>query len=287
MAKKLQDKIRKNEEEHAAEVVQEQSEHLDRDFENKAWEVRGAMRAVSAITNSLLSQHMRGLMHIEDMKYWRVYKFDSFADYLNRAEESGLSKSRYYELREVLLNSSDEVLDAVTGAKISPRKIKALLSAGVEMSVEDGQLKIGEESVEVSDTRTMSRIVEGFHQTLTDRDEREKKHAAKIEKLETQLKQGQKDFDELRRRLNEHDSTPRFERTIMRLVGSFLTMIEAVGELDEGNRKERGKEDLQLVAGLYFRLSDTYGVKVPFSKNKAADDLIDRALADIDMEDLD
>ena len=168
----LEEKHRQIDDEHFAEVEQDLIEVQDQQFIMRAYDVRGALRAVGAIADNLMSQHIRGLMLIESEKLWRGLGYKSFADFLTNDPAVKPSKSGYYEQRDILRNSSDDVLDAITG-KVSAKKVKALLASGVEMSVEDGRLQIGDESVEVGDARAISNIVEGFHQTLVERDARD------------------------------------------------------------------------------------------------------------------
>lgn len=286
MAKQtLREKQREIEDEHFAEVEKDMVERHDQQFVNYAHDVRGALRAVGAIAETLTSQHIRGLMMIEKEKLWRGLGYASFADFLTNDAAVKTSKTGYYDQRDILLNSSDEVLNAITG-KLSARKVKVLLASGVEMSVNDGQLRIGEQSVEVGDTRAMATIVEGIHQTLVERDDRERKLTKQLDKEKEMNRIGEEELKRLRRELDSLEET-RFKRAIMTLVGSFLTLTEAAGELDDAERIARGKEDLRLIAGLYFRLADSYGVKVPLSTNTTIDGLIDQAIADIDIEGLD
>lgn len=287
----LREKQEQLENEHFAEVVQDKLEHHDQQFIIRAHQVQASLNAVGSIANFLMSQHIRGLMLIEQEKLWRGLGYNSFADFLTKDRCVIPSKTGYYEQRDVLLNSSDEVLDAITG-KVSPRKVKALLSSGVQMSVEDGQLKIGDEAVEVSDTRAISAVIEGVHQSLAERDAREAKLERTIEKQKDQIRRGTEENEELRRNLDEIDETTRFERALMNAVNGLLLLGEAVGELDEDEKKSRGSQDLKLFAQQYFKLSDAYGVKRSLTEAvPAGDSLIDRAIAEMandgSFEDLD
>lgn len=275
------------EDEHFAEVAQDRIDFHDQQFVIRAHEIRAALRAAKAFATNLMSQHIRGLMMIEEEKLWRGLGYSSFAEFLTNDESVQMGRNQFYERRDVLLNASDEVLDIITG-KVSARKVKALLTSGVEMSVENGKLSIGGQSVEVSDTRAISSLIEAIHQTLAERDERDKKQAAKIEKLEAANKLGEQEIEQKQREIDElrDGSVPRIQKTLMQLVGAFLTHTEAAGELDGPVAGNRGSDDLQLIVGLYFKLADAYGVAAPAAK-PAGGDFIDRALAEMGMDDLD
>lgn len=263
----LQEKQRQIEDEHFAEVSQELIDHHDQRFINRAHEVHGSIRTLSAIAAGMTSQLIRGLMHVEAEKLWRAMGFASFAEYLNKNKDFSFGKTEFYAKRDVLLNSSDEVLDAITG-KVSARKVKALLSSGVEFSVENGQLKIGDETVEVSDTRAMAAVIEGVHQSLTERDIREEKKDRTIEALESKISHGEVENEELRRALDSVNQTPWFQRAMMKAVGAILELTEAVGQLDDAEKQSRAADDLKTFAGLYFKLSDSYGVKKPLTDDR-------------------
>ena len=304
---KLKQKQEAIEAEHFAEVEQEMIAGFDQAYVNRAYEIRGAIRALNAITQNLMSQHIRGLMHVEEEKLWRVYGNGSFADYLSTSEEVGMSKTRYYELKTILLETNDETLDAVTGAKISPRKIKALLDKNISLAVEDGSLVVGSERVPTSDPAAMTTLIDAVHLHLRDRDVREEKKDRKIETLESKVERGEEENEELRRNLDGIVDTSRIQRAYLHAINALLLLTEAVGELDDAEKAERGPEDLQQVVIQYHRLSDAYGVNQPIDRHtidlqqkvaamkpveemteaEKKETFVDRAMARIDLSDLD
>lgn len=270
MSKELEQKIRDVEDEHFGEIERSRIEQFDLDHVCRAHEIRGALRAVGTISEMLMSQHVRGLMLIEEQKLWKVFreKYSSFADFLNRAEEVQGSKSLYYQRRDVLLAAGDEVLDAIHG-KISPRKVQKLLADGVPMLVEDGQLKIGDESIAIADARGMARVIEGWHLTLVERDERDSKKDAKIEKLENRLDQGQRDFDELQRSLDATREGNPHDRSLGRIVECLLEHTEVVGQMDDKTKAKKGADALETLWSVLLQVRRSYGIGFHFNEQQA------------------
>src|SRR5690606_27014285 len=159
--------------------------------------------------------------------------------------------------------------------------------------VEDGRLKIGDESVEVGDARAISNIVEGFHQTLVERDAREEKLAKQLEKAAEKNRLGEQENDRLRRENDElrNAEGSRISRAMMAALHAFFNLIEAVGELPDDEKAKRKTDDLKIFVGQCYRPHDAYGAYGVFVPLTRPDDremaFIDRAIAEMDMEDRD
>jgi hypothetical protein len=99
----LQSKIQAVEDDHFTSLEQSRLESFDQDFRDEAIQFRGAFKAVSAINRSLSYKLIEGLAKIEETKYYRVYGYQRFADYLDSGEVTELSKNKYYELKGLLM----------------------------------------------------------------------------------------------------------------------------------------------------------------------------------------
>ena len=287
MSKELEKKIRDVEDAHFSDVEKTRMEHFDMQFIHRAYKVRGALHAVGSIADMLMSQHIRGLMVIEEEKLWRAYEegYSSFADYLSKSAEVGMSKTSYYDRRDVLLTAGDEVLDAVNG-KVSPRKIQKLLTDGVQMSVEDGHLKIGEESIAINDSRGIANLIEGWHRTLVERDERDAAKDAKIEKLTEQIATGSEEYNQLQRNFDALRAANPHDRAVSNALQSLLHLTESAGSLPDDVKAAKGKDTVQTLWSVMLRVRDAYGISTPLSEIESvpANDL-DRKIADALNED--
>ena len=252
----------------------------------------GGIKAVSALTDNLHSARIMAMRQIRDEKRFLAAGFTRFAEFMDECPFSPMSYDRFNEFDKAIRTVGASEFDVLRGSGLSMRQMRRLKEGDVV--VDGGVVRIGdEESVELGDDRKIRSLVE---QLISDRQaekaERERSEKA-AEKMKQQLEQGQREFDRLARENDELRSSEgsRISRAMMAALHAFFNLIEAVGELPDDERAKRKADDLKLFVGQFFRLQDAYGTDggyIPLTRPDDREmDSIDRALAEMDMEDLD
>lgn len=248
MNDKLQEKIREVEDQHFGEIEQSRLADFDKGFLIEAHRFGGALAAVTSIARSLTSKAIEGLMEVEDKKYYSAWlnpatgeNFRTFAEYLSSDEVPDLSKSKYYELKELLLSEGSAVFDVFSGKKLLPIKTRKMLAAsGVNIELDGDELVIADQRVPVSDKAAVKELVETMHDVLRERDDREAKKDKKIADQAAQIEQGQADFEELQRNLdNLRDGDP-FDGALMRTLDALVRLTGEAEKLSKESKAERG-----------------------------------------------
>lgn len=292
----LTEKISQLKDEHAEEQLARLREKHKSDALKQALFVLGRIKQnehlATSIASNLMAQTIRALETFQKEKMFLDAGYTTFDEFLNDREFSPLSKRQYYDRLSLIREHGDEIYDLLTSIGISVRSQK-LLGSG-DLSIKNDSLYVGDKEVEIGNTGIIKDVLnELFDERRTLSVEKEKLEKT-IEKQKSQIKTGEAENDRLQRNLDEIDQTPRFQRTLMHAVNSLLILVEAVGELDDDEKKARGREDLQLFADQHFRLADAYGVTASLRDDKAKSagaeaggDFIDRVLSDMDLSDLD
>lgn len=274
------------------ELETQHAEAFEQKFRDEAFEFRGRLLAVTSISRTLNSKLIEGYMVVEEKKYWRVWGHQSFAHYLNSDEVPEFSKTQYYELKKLLQSEGPALFDFFSDRKIAAATRRLLSANNTAIEIDGDIVRIGDFEAPASDRKAIVQICEAYSGALQQlRDDNEK--LMKVRETDREkIQRGTDENEQLRRALDAREDTPRFQRAITAMVQSMLNLTEAVGELDDDEKRKRGPEDLQLVAELYFRLSDAYGLKRSLAKRPAGGDPVaDRVIAEMiddgSFEDLD
>lgn len=265
MADKLQKKIREIEDEHFGEIEQARIQDFDNQFLLDAAKFSGALAAVTSIARSLSSKMIEGLMEVEEKKYYLAWGYERFADYLNSEEVPDLSKSKYYELKDLLLSEGPQVFDVFSGKKLLPIKTRKLLAgAGVKIELDGNDLVIGDQRVAVSDKSAVKELVETMHDVLRDRDLREGKKDKRIADLTSRLDQGQADFDELQRSLDALKLGDPFDGALMKALDGMVKLTQQAAKLKKAEQAERGGVAIRSLFGQFLHLKKALGSDYDF-----------------------
>lgn len=252
----------------------------------------GGIRVVSTLTDNLNSARIMAIRRIRDEKLFETAGFTRFDDFMDNHPFAPMTYARFNDFDKAIRRLGSEEFDMLRGSGLSARQMRQLKEGDVV--VDGGVVRIGdEESVELGDDRKIRSLVE---QLITSRQaekaERERSEQA-AEKMRQQLEQGQREFERLRRENDELRSSEgsRISRAMMAALHALFNLIEAVGELPDDEKAKRKADDLKIFVGQYFRLSDAYGKDgghVPLARPSDGDmSTIDRAIAEMDFEDMD
>ncbi|MCC7308293.1 MAG: hypothetical protein IT173_12060 [Acidobacteria bacterium] len=272
MSKYLQ-KIKAAEEEIAGEILDERIAEFEGRRKEEAFEFRGSLRTINAAARTFSSAYITGLMEVEEKKYWHAWGYGSFLEFLDSDEVPEFGHNKFYDLKKVLMAEGPDRFDLLNGQKI-PLRIRKLLAANQATIEFDGDMvRIGDFEAPAHDRTAIVQICEAYNgafQILRDQ------NAAKDKKIENQdatIQKGSQENEHLRRQIDHITETPRYNRALMGVVSAFFNFIEAVGELDDSERPSKAA-DLETIVGLYYKLSDAYGVHKPLADTRERDQRI-------------
>ena len=233
MKDELEKKLREVEDEHFGEIEKTRIEDFDKEFIYEAHRFHGALGAVTSIARSLSSKMIEGLMQVEEKKYYLAWGYTRFADYLNSDEVPDLSKTKYYDLKALLLSEGADAFDVFSGKKIPVSTRKLLAAKGVEISVDGDDLVIADQRVPITDRAAMKELVETVHNVLRDRDGREEKLTKKVGDLSEQIRIGTDEYRKLERNLDALQKGDPHDIALTRCVSALVTLPELIGQMPD------------------------------------------------------
>lgn len=285
MTESLQKKIREVEDEHAAELEQSHIATHDQLRRDQAMQMLGAAKYADSLRARTASHVIQFLMTVEEEKIYRDYGFDRFVDFLQASELSDISKSQYYRLRELYLKEGPEQYDWFTAWKI-PLATRQLLDTG-DIVVEGDEVVIGgEERVPLGEQKVIKSIIEKLVTEKRNATDDLAKSESKIENLNSKIAQGQRDYDELERNLEALKKRDPLTAQFNTVVYEICEFHRVVGQQTDGLKASVGTAWLQVLASLYFRTADAFGVKAALADRDAVltGDTLDAKIAEVIAE---
>jgi hypothetical protein len=136
---------------------------------------------------------------------------------------------------------------------------RLLAEKGVGIELEGDEVVIGgQERINVGETKAIKEIIARLVKDTIEVQEQKAKTEGKVEKLQTQIKQGASEYEILQRKYDDATQMRPFDRSLMMSVHWQLSHLEHVADLPDAELKKRGYDDLKLLAGLFFRVRDAY-----------------------------
>lgn len=224
----------------------------------------GGIKAISALADNLNAARIIAIQRIRDEKLYLASGCTRFDEFMDKHEKSPMPYDRFNNIEKVFKTVGTYEFDLLRGSGLSMRQMKALKAGDVV--VEGGEVVIGgDERVSLGEDRKIRTLVEQLIADRKDAETREAKTRDDLEKSNEKNRIGEAQNERLRRELDEAD-TSRIQRAYLHALNAQLLFVEAVGELDDDEKAERGPEDLKFFAGQFYRLADAYGVSRPLSR---------------------
>ncbi|MGE3385071.1 MAG: hypothetical protein AB7L70_19265, partial [Pyrinomonadaceae bacterium] len=234
-------KLRQVEDEHFEEVEKELLDGHSQARRDRVMQMYGAARYADRLSAQCASDVMIFLMTVEEEKAYLEYGFTSFADFLNKSELSKYSKTQFYKRRELFLTEGVARYDLFEEWKVPVALRQRLLASGVQIEIDGDEIVIdGKERIAVANPAVVKAIIERQVKESLEKDERLEKQDRKIETLESKVERGESENEELRRNLDGMNETSRIQRAYLHALNAQLLFVEAVGELDDDEKAERG-----------------------------------------------
>ncbi len=269
---KMKDKLEKLKEDHQIEVHKMRVADATDSRKARAFMFLGGVHAVNKLVKSLDSNFLRGIQAIEEEKLYVDLGFDVFVDFLD-SEYSPMSKSTYYNKIKILETEGDNVFNLMNeiGVSVATRK---LLAAGNydAISFDGDQLKIGEETADLSNIKMVRALIEAYATDLKKVTGDAETKQAKLEKAELVITAGTKELSNLQRKIDAEKSEGyggKFARLILEL-SNFASFANSLSDAEKADKRDFA---LKTIADQFGYISESFGVSYNLTTGNASADL--------------
>ncbi len=241
----------------------------------------GKLQAVSVIAKALNSQEVRALELFQQEGRYRHLGFDNFVEFLN-SDYSKVTKNQYYDRIKLLEAEGDSRFDLMNEVGVSLSTRKLLAAGNYEAITIDGDtLKIGEETADLSNVRLVRTLIESYANDLKRLSGENATKQKKIETFESQIEEGAKQLETLRRQVDQKGQTEYgaiFTTTILKLS----EFVKFVGKLSDAEKQEFAETALGTISVQFGLLSKAFGVNRSLTANPETgiDPLVEKVMAD-------
>src|SRR4051812_27603655 len=254
-------KLAKVEDDHFAEAEKNHLQKHGTERSAQAYMFLGGAMAMDKLQSHLASQVIGAMMTVEEQKLYLDFGYETFAEFLTKSDLSPYSKTQFYKLRELYLTEGPTRFDLFTNWKLPLTTRRLLAEKGVGIELEGDEVVIGgQERINVGETKAIKEIIARLVKDTIEVQEQKAKTEGKVEKLQTQIKQGLSEYELLQRKYDDATQMRPFDRSLMMSVHWQLSLLENVSQLPAAEQQKRGYDDLKLLAGLFFRLRDAYHI---------------------------
>ena len=189
---------------------------------------------------------MNALITFQNEKMHENLGFNRFADFLDKSDYSPMSKTDFYRRKELFESEGAEIYDAFNAIKIpmSTRKLIAQ-SNGADIVIEGDEILIGDERADLSDLPVIKTLIKSLASANEKFTENRDSQDKKIEKLESQVKTGLSEFEELRRSFDAAKTGTPYEQALVKTIGAMINLSAEARNLTLVEKEKRGRSDIK------------------------------------------
>ncbi len=238
--KPLQQKIAEIEDEHYDELVKNKFDEHEKAKFGEAMRVFGGIRAVDRLVENISGQVISALSQFQEEKLYRYLGYQNFVDFLNSNDFSLMTKSEFYRQKELLEAEGLEKYDLFNEAKI-PLSTRRLLAKhnGADVILDGDKIIYGEMEISSTDKSEIKELIKSIAADLRNSNQINEKKEKQIEKLKSQVENGQAEYDQLRRSVDSaNDGTP-YTLALMKVVGAMIALTGEAKKLSPLEIQER------------------------------------------------
>lgn len=236
-----------------AQSIHDENESLQRII--AAGEFVGAANAVQRIAESLNAQAIQAWETFQKDEMYTLYGCSTFVEFLERHPRLGLTKTKFYERKQLLSQEGAEVFDLLNTLQV-PFKVRRQLTAG-SIQIDGNQLTINDQAIQLDDVKKVKRAIADLAEQM----ERIEAKAAKTEKELLKTKQKLDDAKEEARTASMQmpdDGTDPVNQAYLGVISSLTKLGRELAELPgkEADQRMAGfKPDIQHAIELLFAFS--------------------------------
>lgn len=270
MKKKSLEEVKHDAENTALELVQETHSQKTKDEVLLSFGAIGGMRVVSRFIGVSTISILR---EIRDEKKYKVFGYANFEDFLEKdalaIQYAGISYRTFNQLEKQLEAEGDELYELLNNFKIPISTRRILTSNGeTQISLDGDKLLVGEEEISL-DSPQIKQVIKELANGTKQLAEQQEKSEKTIEKLNSQVTTGAKEFDELRRSLNALQEGSDFDRAYSHLLSSFVKFNNQISQLTPEEISQKGETCLETIWTLLEETRKRLGSNRNFHDPKA------------------
>ncbi|HQU84838.1 MAG TPA: hypothetical protein PKY59_16995 [Pyrinomonadaceae bacterium] len=238
----------------------------------------GEVGAIGRLANNLTAQTIRALQFVRDNKDFETLGFKRFDTFLDESEVAPMSYRQFIDREKLLKQEGDLLFDLLSNLRLSHKQRRMLGAGNVQIDEEKGTVIVTASvggvaeatKTEEIDLQDRARLL----QTLTALADQNSTLTDKNIKQQRQIERGEKDVDDLKRKLDEAKNRPG-ERSVdqmhfdgfMRVVNSMDALAATIKEFSPEDKAKHEGVYLDAIEGAFLRLKAAYGnVTTPNSK---------------------
>lgn len=297
--KKLDDKIRALEDQHAEQSVEQHLAAFSAEQRDIGLMVLGGVRIAGQISTTVASESFKALIRFGEEKLFEAFTdangnhFTRMADFLDQSPFSPMSKHAFHDRKALFEKEGEKLFDIFGELGLSIRKRKMLGKGNVEI---DGEIVIvhdGDETHEIAITN-QTRLLE----TLTaladanaDKSAKLEKQKEKIAKHDDKVRELYTEIDKVKAATAADIEQDAHAMAMITLGLAYREVIRTVEEMNAVEREQFQSVDFERIAAWMSDLSMTFErgsdwttlmpneTQQPTIQNpQSDDDIIDRAL---------
>ena len=245
--------------------------------------IKAAEQIVASFVSAISSQTLRALEVFQKDRMYLDLGFDKFVDFLQDSEFSPMTKSQYYERKNLIDNEGDIVYDYLNSIGLSVSIRKLLASNDKEITIEGDFLVVGDEKLAIQESSSIKNILLEIANDNRKLKEENTKKQLKLEKAEQTINDGSKQVEQLRRQLDTNSEGSTFDRAQSRLINAFIKFNDELADVPLVERVDKDSV-LDTLWTLLEESRKRFGSNKNFTVSGAAEMDIDPLLAQV-MED--
>ncbi|KAK0039533.1 hypothetical protein Bpfe_031018 [Biomphalaria pfeifferi] len=265
----------------------------------------GEVGAIGRLANNLTAQTIRALQIVRDNKDFESLGFKRFDNFLDESPVSPMSYRQFIDREKLLAQEGDFLFDLLNDLRLSHKQRRLLGAGNVQVDEEKGTVivtasvggvaeAVKTEEIDLQDRARLLQTLSALADQNSTLNETNIKQRQKIER-------GEKDVDDLKRKLDEAKSKPG-ERSIeqlhfdnfIRVVNSIDAMAATIKEFNPEDKAKHQEVYLDAIDGAILRLRAAYNKdaapvskrhkKVSAEKSEEVEDFADLAASMNDDE---
>lgn len=215
----------------------------------------GAANAVQRIAESLNAQAIQAWETFQKDEMYKGYGCSTFVEFLERHPKLGLTKTRFYERKQLLANEGAETFDLLNTLQV-PFKIRKQLTAG-SVQIEGNQLTINDRTFPLDDVKKVKQAIADLAEQMERIENRSAKTEKELEKTKQKLADAKEDARTAALNVPD-DGTDPVNQAYLHVLASLTELGRELAELpgkEADQRMAQFKPDIQHAIELLFTFS--------------------------------
>ncbi len=234
---------------HEAERLVNASTHA---AEREFFRFLGAVGFSEKLTSALAAQNLHALDHVKREKLYLAGGYQTFDDFLDHDPNSPMKAETFRRRWNLLTSEGDDTFNFLNAMKV-PFETRKLLAGQVE--VKDNEISVGGVGTRLDDGPRIVELISTLHKKTVEQQRT-------IERKDKKIKQGEKDFEKLKRQRATSDTSPLGQAMLM-LAGAFTNLIQACDEASNEEREAIKVSLYSLIAEQNLRVNDVFNLPRP------------------------